>query len=557
MSGPIVSSRQVNPILSGGVFNISAPTPGDGQPVALQLDANGNLLVNIASGGGAGGVQYVDGVTQATPTGNVTLAKNASNVLHALSIDSSGNLNVNLAAGTISGGNAAASPTGAAVPGSADYTGFNSGGNLVGVSTANPLPVSQQGSVAVTGTFFQATQPVSIAAAIDVSDRVARLLGHVTVDNASLAVTGTFFQATQPVSIASTISDDVTDRVARLLGHVTVDNASLAVTGTFFQATQPVSIAAAVDVSDRGARLLGVVYGSQGQQLKQTVTNFNSQVELATGGTLYDARQIRALTSTDVVTVAQATAASLNATVVFASPQHVIVDSGSLSITGTVSDDVTDRAARLLGHVTVDNASQAVTIVDGGSVTEGSISDLAVFGDNSGTVSSKLRGLNYQLQQLDLDTRLSNQLLFLLLNQSSLSGSSPLNSGLAGASGSTLNQAPVPVVPSSLQGLNPFFNGNLTAAVVPVKSYPGSLNGWMISNPNATTIYIQCFDSTAPVVLGTTVPSFVLSIPPSGAANILGIAGVSFTNGLQVAATTTYSGNTAPGTGMVVTLFFK
>jgi hypothetical protein len=46
-------------------------------------------------------------------------------------------------------------------------------------------------------------------------------------------------------------------------------------------------------VTDRAARLVGVVYGSQAQQLKQTATNFNLQVELATGGTLYDARQIR------------------------------------------------------------------------------------------------------------------------------------------------------------------------------------------------------------------------------------------------------------------------
>jgi hypothetical protein len=60
-----------------------------------------------------------------------------------------------------SGGNAAASATGSAVPASADYVGYNSGGNLVGVSTSNPLPVAQQGSVAVTGTFFQGTQPVS------------------------------------------------------------------------------------------------------------------------------------------------------------------------------------------------------------------------------------------------------------------------------------------------------------------------------------------------------------------------------------------------------------
>lgn len=57
------------------------------------------------------------------------------------------------------------------------------------------------------------------------------------------------------------------------------------------------------DVSDRAGRLLGVVYGSQGQQLKQTPTNFNAQVEIAVGGTLVDPRAIRALTSGDVVSV--------------------------------------------------------------------------------------------------------------------------------------------------------------------------------------------------------------------------------------------------------------
>ncbi|MDQ3039149.1 MAG: hypothetical protein M3R16_05035 [Pseudomonadota bacterium] len=106
------------------------------------------------------------------------------------------------------------------------------------VSAANPLPVS--------GTFFQATQPVS---------------GTVTVGNASLAVTGSFFQATQPVSIASMpstpvtgtfwqatqpVSGPLTDAQLRAtavpvsLASTTVTG-SVAVTGTFWQATQPVS----------------------------------------------------------------------------------------------------------------------------------------------------------------------------------------------------------------------------------------------------------------------------------------------------------------------------
>lgn len=78
-------------------------------------------------------------------------------------------------------------------------------------------------AVPVSGTFFQATQPVSIAA--------------------SVAVTGTFFQATQPVSgpltdtqlraSAVPVSGPLTDTQLRA--------SAVPVSGTFFQATQPVS----------------------------------------------------------------------------------------------------------------------------------------------------------------------------------------------------------------------------------------------------------------------------------------------------------------------------
>lgn len=173
-------------------------TPALSEIVQLQdrFDANfitvnpdGTINVNVMSGGGGGGgTQYVDGVTQATPTGTVAMGKDSSNVLKALPLSASGNLNVNLAEGTITGGNAAASPTGDPVPASASYTGYNSAGDLVGVSTSNPLPVAQQGSVAVTGTFFQVTQPVSGP------------LTDAQLRATAVPVSGTFFQATQPVS---------------------------------------------------------------------------------------------------------------------------------------------------------------------------------------------------------------------------------------------------------------------------------------------------------------------------------------------------------------------
>jgi hypothetical protein len=88
--------------------------------------------------------------------------------------------------------------------------------SVQGVPGGVAMPVSIAASVAVTGAFFQATQPVS----------------------------GTFFQATQPVSIASMPSTPVTG---------TFWQTTQPVSGTFFQATQPVSIASMPSTPVTGA----------------------------------------------------------------------------------------------------------------------------------------------------------------------------------------------------------------------------------------------------------------------------------------------------------------
>lgn len=174
------------------------------------------------------------------------------------------------------------------------------------------------------------------AAAIDprdVSDRAGRALGVVasvtavvnvadnggslTIDNANLDVAlSTRLKPADTLAAVTTVTSltQMNGQAiqmgtgARTAGTQRVTIATddvVPVTGTFFQATQPVSIAAAVDVSDRAARLVGVVYGSQAQQLKQTASNFNAQVEVAVGATLIDPRSIRALTTADAVNVGQ------------------------------------------------------------------------------------------------------------------------------------------------------------------------------------------------------------------------------------------------------------
>ena len=90
------------------------------------VDSTGQLFVYRDTGTGTPNAYEIPAWTLYTPVGAVTSA---------------------------SAGNAAASATGSAVPGSADYVGFNSGGNLVGVSSTNPFPVTVGN--------FPATQPVS------------------------------------------------------------------------------------------------------------------------------------------------------------------------------------------------------------------------------------------------------------------------------------------------------------------------------------------------------------------------------------------------------------
>lgn len=136
--------------------------------------------------------------------------------VNAITTDGLGNLNVNLAAGSISGGNAAAAPTGAPPPVSADYTGFKDGsGNLVGVSAATPLPVSA--SVTPAPDPAEAAVGAAVPAeAIQIGGSDGTLLRAVATDAAGQvkvlvenapAVAVNNFPATQPVSGSVAVSN--------------------------------------------------------------------------------------------------------------------------------------------------------------------------------------------------------------------------------------------------------------------------------------------------------------------------------------------------------------
>lgn len=93
-------------------------------------------------------------------------------------------------------------------------------------------------TVPVSGTFFQTTQPVSLATA-----PTTPVTG--TFWQSTQPVSGAFYQSTQPVSIATMPSTPVTGTFWQSTQPVSIASMpSTPVTGTFFQSTQPVSATA-------------------------------------------------------------------------------------------------------------------------------------------------------------------------------------------------------------------------------------------------------------------------------------------------------------------------
>ena len=205
--------------------------------------------------------------------------------------------------------------------------------------TTQPVSIASMPSTPVTGTFFQttqpvsgtfwqATQPVSIAAAAPVKPdgttwTLTGTSANVDVTNASLAVTGTFWQATQPVSIAAAAPvkpDGTTWTLTGTSANVDVTNASLAVTGTFWQATQPVSIAAAAPVKPDGT-----TWTLTGTSANVDVTN----ASLAVTGTFWQATQ--------PVSIAAAAPVKPDGTTwtLTGTSANVDVTNASLAVTGT------------------------------------------------------------------------------------------------------------------------------------------------------------------------------------------------------------------------------
>lgn len=170
----------------------------------------------------------------------------------------------------------------------------------------------------------------------------------------------------------------------------------------------------------------------------------------------------------------------------------------------------------------------AVTVAAGADVTEGTTADAAYTGSGNGTVDALLKGLY------------------------AAATTTPLPAGskdtTIGATGGVLRTA---------GGWTPKLLNGLTTTIVQLKATAGQLGMLQCYNPNSAQIYVQVLDSASPT-LGTTAPVLSIPIAPGATGGVaLSLVGAQFNNAIEVAATTTATGSTAPTTAIDCNALFN
>lgn len=103
-----------------------------------------------------------------------------------------------------------------------------------------------------------------------------------------------------------------------------------------------------------------------------------------------------------------------------------------------------------------------------------------------------------------------------------------------------------------------FATFNLTNGTQQVSSGSGPWLGYNCYNPNAAIVYVQIFDATTGVVLGTTVPNRFIPLAPNSPTGLQSPSPTfGAVNGIQAAATTTQNGSTAPVSPVACEFYFR
>ena len=107
---------------------------------------------------------------------------------------------------------------------------------------------------------------------------------------------------------------------------------------------------------------------------------------------------------------------------------------------------------------------------------------------------------------------------------------------------------------------NLFQDTNNAAAGVVIKASSGTLYVVYVDNSaNGAASYVKLYDTAGAVIVGTTVPDWVIKVAASFKGNVLiATSGSAFASGLVVATTTAggTAGNTGPSSAVVVEIAY-
>lgn len=463
----------------------------------VSVNSSGRLQVDIVSGGG-GGTQYTEGDTDASITGTAMLMEGAANTLLPVQGTVADGLLVNLG----SNNDVVVSATDLDIR------------NLV--FATDKVDVSGSSSVGVTGTFWQATQPVSIAQDVMLGTDFSDVLG-----------TASLILGTQADDIANTVDGLQTSSFLYVFDGTTWDrlrgdssNGMLVNLGSNNDVTVTsgniiVTNAGTFAVQDSQDVMLGTdfsnVFGTGSLLITTQADNIaNTQDTIATSAFLY---------GYDGSTWDRIQGDSTNGLLVNLGSNNDVVNSGTFV--------VQENGSALTALQLIDDMIYAD---DGNGFTVG---------------TSKVAVVGFLADETSTDS---------------------VNEGDVGAARMTLDRKQImTIAPSATTEGWDSFNATsgdtytaLTNSAQAVKASAGKLGGWYIYNPNSSAAYVVIYNiAAASVTVGTSTAKLILCIPATSAANLEMVNGIYFDTAISVAAATTGGGNTAPSTALECMLFYK
>lgn len=386
------------------------------------LDVQIRTSTGVAIDSFGGSQQYADGVARGTALGTLIMGDDGTNI-QSLKVDSNGLLAIQDGGGSIT----------------IDGTITANLGTIADIATQTTLSVLNTkipSGLTITSTRLLVdgsgvTQPISGFISISGTPTV-------TVGNASLAVTGSFFQATQPISVASLpLPTNAATSALQTTGNTNLSNidtktpalgqalmvastpvviasnqSALAVTGTFFQGTQPVSVASMPTTPVTGT------FWQTTQPISGTVTsNIGTTNGLAldatlTGGTAKSINRGGAkgtTTTADITSTNQSTDRQA-LDVQIRTSTGIAIDSfggGTQYAQGTTNATPTGTAAmgknpsNVLNALTLDASGNLNVNVAAGGTSGVQFVDGAVRGTATGTLSMGDDGTNIQSIKVD------------------------------------------------------------------------------------------------------------------------------------------------------------